>query len=180
MPRPGAMPGPMPGAMPWPWPGGEYGQNTTKTFPCRRKYAFQHPEAPIFIPDWHANCSIDSTQKITKEGGFMSRKIFVMLLLALFAGRVYAQDVIHTIDTKPIQAKVIEIGDDYIWYKTYDNPDGPDYKMSVSRVTKIVFENGTVKSFAPESLFGYRSPYVYDGTTTTAGAVSTARIWQIT
>ncbi len=92
----------------------------------------------------------------------MSRKIFVMLLLALFAGRVYAQDVIHTIDTKPIQAKVIEIGDDYIWYKTYDNPDGPDYKMSVSRVTKIVFENGTVKSFAPESLFGYRSPYVYD------------------
>lgn len=86
----------------------------------------------------------------------------MVLLFSCIAGRAFAQDVIHTINTKPIQAKVIEIGEDYIWYKTFDNQEGPDYKMSVSRVTKIVFENGTVKTFAPASLYGHRIPYVYD------------------
>lgn len=92
----------------------------------------------------------------------MRWKAFTVLLLSCIAGRAFAQDVIHTIDTKPIQAKVLEIGEDYIWYKTFDNLEGPDYKLSVSRVTRIVFENGTVKSFAPSSLYGHRSPYVYD------------------
>lgn len=92
----------------------------------------------------------------------MRWKLFVALLLSCLAGRTYAQDVILTVDSKPIQVKVIEIGEEFIWYKTFDNLKGPNYKMSVSRVTKIVFENGTEKTFAPASLFGHRSPYVYD------------------
>lgn len=89
-----------------------------------------------------------------------------MLAVALaglvFAGRASAQDIIHTVDMRPIEAKVLEISEDYIWYKTFDNLTGPDYKLSVSRVTKIVFENGTVRLFATDPLFGLQSPHAYD------------------
>ena len=68
-----------------------------------------------------------------------------------------AQDVIHTYDSVPIKAKILEIGDDYMYYKTWDNPDGPLYNMSLSRVVKIVFENGTTKTFASIS------PYISSG-----------------
>lgn len=68
-----------------------------------------------------------------------------------------AQDIIHTYDSAPIKAKILEIGDDYMYYKTWDNPDGPLYNMSLSRVMKIVFENGSTKVFAPVS------PYMGSG-----------------
>ena len=70
-----------------------------------------------------------------------------------------AQDIIHTYSSTPIKAKILEIGDDYLYYKTWDNPDGPLYNMSLSRVTKIVFENGTTKVFAPVSPFIGQIPY---------------------
>ena len=68
-----------------------------------------------------------------------------------------AQDIIHTYDSAPIKAKILEIGDDYMYYKTWDNPDGPLYNISLSRVVKIVFENGSTKVFAPVS------PYIGSG-----------------
>lgn len=68
-----------------------------------------------------------------------------------------AQDIIHTYDSAPIKAKILEIGDNYMYYKTWDNPDGPLYNMSLSRVVKIVFENGSTKVFAPAS------PYIGSG-----------------
>lgn len=70
-----------------------------------------------------------------------------------------AQDIIHTYDSAPIKAKVLEIGDDYMCYKTWDNLDGPLYNMSLSRVMKIVFENGTTKTFAPVSPYISPGPY---------------------
>lgn len=68
-----------------------------------------------------------------------------------------AQDIIHTYDSAPIRAKILEIGDDYMYYKTWDNPDGPLYNLSLSRVIKVVFENGTTKLFAPVT------PYIGPG-----------------
>lgn len=73
-----------------------------------------------------------------------------------------AQDIIHTYDSAPVKAKVLEIGDDYMYYKTWDNQDGPLYNMSLSRVVKIVFENGTVKTFPPASPYiGLRAYEIY-------------------
>ena len=62
-----------------------------------------------------------------------------------------AQDIIHTYDSAPIKAKILEIGDDYMYYKTWDNPNGPLYNMSLSRVMKIVFENGSTSMRIPLS-----------------------------
>ena len=85
--------------------------------------------------------------------------------MALCAGS-YAQDIIHTFDGKSIEAKILEISDDTILYKTFDNQEGPDYRMSVNKVARIVFENGTEKVFAPADIFkaapvapGYYNPY---------------------
>lgn len=70
-----------------------------------------------------------------------------------------AQDYIHTLDSAPIKSKVVEIGDNYIYYKTWDNLKGPLYNISPARVVRIVFENGTEKNFASISPYAGVSPY---------------------
>lgn len=67
----------------------------------------------------------------------------------------FAQDIIHTFDSAPIEAK---IGESSILYKAYDNPDGPNYRISIDRIARIVFENGTEKVYARPNLFA-ASPY---------------------
>lgn len=89
-----------------------------------------------------------------------ARLILICALMAL-CGNAFAQDIIHTIDGRSIEAKVLEINDDDILYKTFDNLEGPDYRMSVTRVACIVFQNGTEKSFAPSTIL-VPSPYAYD------------------
>ena len=82
----------------------------------------------------------------------MKAKLILICVLSGLCGNAFAQDIIHTIDGRSIEATVLEINDDDILYKTFDNQGGPDYRMSVSRVARIVFQNGTEKSFAPSSI----------------------------
>lgn len=91
----------------------------------------------------------------------MKAKLILVCALTVLCGSAFAQDIIHTIDGRSIEAKVLEISDEDILYKTFDNQDGPDYRMSVSRILRIVFQNGTERSFAPSSLI-FQSPYAYD------------------
>ncbi len=111
------------------------------------------------------------------NGRFVFKKLFVMkakifLLTALMAlcGNALAQDMIHTFDSAPIQAKVLEISDTQVIYKTWDNLEGPDYRMPTSRIVRIVFANGTEKNFVPSTILypgvdsyiePYHSPYGY-------------------
>jgi len=94
----------------------------------------------------------------------MKVNLLLTLGLMLFCAESFAQDIIHTLDERPIEAKVLEITDDYVRYKTFDNLEGPDYRMSVNRVVRIVFENGTEKAFsspAPLTSSGYYGPVRY-------------------
>ena len=91
----------------------------------------------------------------------MKAKLILICVLSGLCGNAFAQDIIHTIDGRSIEAKVLEINDDDILYKTFDNQGGPDYRMSVSRVARIVFQNGTEKSFAPSTIL-VPSPYVHE------------------
>ncbi len=91
----------------------------------------------------------------------MKAKLILIFVLMALCGKVFAQDKIYTVDGRCIEAKVLEISDEDIAYKTYDNPDGPLYRMGVGRVARIVFENGTEKSFAPSSIL-VPSPYAFD------------------
>ena len=74
----------------------------------------------------------------------MSKRLILALLLAFFAAQAFGQDIIHTIEERTIQARVIEIGEESLRYKLYVNPQGPDYVMTLNRVDWIEFENGTV------------------------------------
>ena len=91
----------------------------------------------------------------------MKAKIILTSILLAFCAEAFAQDIIHTTDRRTIEAKILEITDDDILYKTYDNLGGPDYRMSIDRVERIVFENGTEKTFSPAPIL-VPGPYDYD------------------
>ena len=94
----------------------------------------------------------------------MKIKLILTSVLMLLCAKGFAQDIIHTMDTNPIEAKVIEITDTDVRYKTFDNQDGPDYRISLRRVVRIVFENGTEKIFPAANI-----AEVYDDTNGPSG-----------
>ncbi|MBC7948947.1 MAG: hypothetical protein H7Y42_13755 [Chitinophagaceae bacterium] len=72
-----------------------------------------------------------------------------------------SQDKIFRKNGKTVEAKILEIGSSEIKYKEFNNPDGPIYVLETDRVSKIVFENGTSKTFLedikdPERYAGQR------------------------
>ncbi len=86
----------------------------------------------------------------------MKKLLFSLVAAAvcmLSAHSAFAQDIILMTDSEVIEATVIEINDDQVVYKTYDNPDGPVYKMSASKISKITFANGTEEVFGESVAF---------------------------
>ena len=80
-------------------------------------------------------------------------KKFLALLVAaaamlLCAANSSAQDIILTRDGQIITAVVTEISDAEIVYKSFDNQEGPNYKIATANVQKIRFANGTEQVFA--------------------------------
>ncbi len=68
--------------------------------------------------------------------------------MCLFAvSFVNAQDVLVTMDSKSIKVKVLEINDQEVKYKDFENPDGPVYVMKKSEINIIVYQNGKVETF---------------------------------
>lgn len=80
------------------------------------------------------------------------KKCILIITMVLITAMTYAQDVIVKKDGSTIISKVEEIGSTEIKYKKWSNQDGPMYTISVSDVARINFENGTVESFAEETL----------------------------
>ncbi|MCQ2145990.1 MAG: hypothetical protein MJZ16_00570 [Bacteroidales bacterium] len=50
-------------------------------------------------------------------------------------------------DNTTIPSVIKEIGEDYVVYKTFDNQEGPDYRISLSKIQKIKYSNGKEESF---------------------------------
>ena len=80
------------------------------------------------------------------------KKILAILIAAaamlLCAVNSSAQDVILTRDGQIITAIVSEISDTEVVYKSFDNQEGPTYRISAANVQKIRFSNGTEQEFA--------------------------------
>lgn len=77
---------------------------------------------------------------------------FIIIAATLLCGllvesRLSAQDIILTTDNELISAVISEIGDNDIVYKKTANPEGPNYRINLSRVVKIKFANGTEQVF---------------------------------
>lgn len=72
------------------------------------------------------------------------KSIFSVLIL-LFGLSTFAQDKLVDFNSNITLVKILEISDNQISYKKYDNLEGPTYKESKSLYSTIIFENGTVE-----------------------------------
>ena len=83
--------------------------------------------------------------------------IGVVALALSMSSSAYAQDIIRTKAGKDIAAKVLEISDEEVSYKLYDNQDGPTIRISTEKLYKIFFENGSEYAFV-EEVFSHNLP----------------------
>ena len=84
----------------------------------------------------------------------MKRFVVSLIIVSLAFSSAFvaaAQDVIHTKGGKSIKTKVLEITDENVSYKMYDNLEGPAFKMASELIDRIEFENGTHYSFDQEN-----------------------------
>ena len=74
----------------------------------------------------------------------------VVFLTFLMTVPSFAQDIIRTKAGKDIPAKVLEINDEEVSYKMFDNQEGPTIRISTDKLYKIVFENGSEYAFVED------------------------------
>lgn len=72
----------------------------------------------------------------------MRRTIFIIIIICLSDFAAFAQDKIHFLDSRVVDAVVDEVGNELICYRAYHNQNGPLYSVPVSHVDKIVYHNG--------------------------------------
>ena len=83
----------------------------------------------------------------------MRRTFFILTLTFLSIFTSTAQDRIHFMDSKVVDAVVDEVGSDLIYYRLYDNQNGPIYSTPVMNVFKIVYHNGYEQIISASSVF---------------------------
>lgn len=72
----------------------------------------------------------------------MKRVFITLVLAAMPAFSLCAQDLITKTDGTDIKAIVEEVGSKEVKYKEYSNPEGPVYSLPKSDVLMIIYENG--------------------------------------
>lgn len=73
--------------------------------------------------------------------------VVVQLVALLWSANGWSQDIVYKRDSKTIEAIIEEITDYNITYHKYDDPFGPIQKIAISKVAKIVYENGYEEVF---------------------------------
>lgn len=83
----------------------------------------------------------------------MNKKGLILCLVSLFvcAGTASAQDLIIFTDGNEIQAKILEISDTDVSYKSWTNQDGPLRKVATSKIFMIKYEDGSKETFSTAS-----------------------------
>jgi opacity protein-like surface antigen len=85
------------------------------------------------------------------------KKILSLFVIVMgMATIASAQDIITTVDSQEIKAKILEISSTQVKYVDYNYQDGPVYVFNADEIASITLANGDVKTFAqkvnPESL----------------------------
>lgn len=94
------------------------------------------------------------------------KKVFATLMAAalmLMGLQAFAQDIILKKDNTMVRAIIDEINGTEVVYHSYDNPNGPVFKLPVNQVAKIQFKNGTEQVFNNTPAPAVASPYVAPG-----------------
>ncbi len=75
-------------------------------------------------------------------------KQLLVFLFLLCSASLSAQDVIVKKDGSTILSKVLEVGQDEIKYKKFDNLEGPTYTIQKSELQSINYQNGAKDTFS--------------------------------
>lgn len=75
------------------------------------------------------------------------KKLIVLLMGLVIASLSFAQDIIVCKDSKRIDAKIIEVGQNEIKYKKFDFQEGPTFSINISDISSIIYSNGDVAAF---------------------------------
>jgi hypothetical protein len=78
----------------------------------------------------------------------------IFACLAFFAQAVYAQDIITKRNREKIQSQILEVSENYVTYKKFERPNGPDYTVAASDIAKIVYENKSEDIFEKDPATG--------------------------
>lgn len=73
--------------------------------------------------------------------------LLIIIFISILSENNYSQDIIYLKNNDEIKAKVTVVHKNEIWYKKYENLEGPEYKISTRLITLIVYENGHVEQF---------------------------------
>ncbi len=93
---------------------------------------------------------------------YMKKIIFSAVLVIAGNVAVSAQDLIVKNTGEDQQAKILEVGQNEIKYKKWDNLDGPVYSLSVSDILLIRYENGTNEVFNKKPVTASYQASVYN------------------
>lgn len=77
------------------------------------------------------------------------KKILSLFVIVMgMASIASAQDIITTIDSQEIKAKILEISSTQVKYVDFNYQDGPVYVFNADEVASITLANGDIKTFA--------------------------------
>lgn len=77
----------------------------------------------------------------------MGKILHTLALAAAFAIPSFAQDIVILKDGTSVDAKVIEVDDNSVRYKKFNNPDGPTYTAKKETISEIRYKNGSKEIF---------------------------------
>lgn len=82
------------------------------------------------------------------------RRTLTFILFMLFGVlAANAQDRIYFIDSQVVNAVVDEVGHELVYYRLYENQNGPVYSTPVADIAKIVYHEGHEQNFLSGSIF---------------------------
>ena len=74
-------------------------------------------------------------------------QFFLCMAILLVVNVAQSQDYVYLINSDTIKSKVLEVNEDNVKYKDFENLDGPIYTINKSRIDKIIYQNGKVDYF---------------------------------
>lgn len=78
----------------------------------------------------------------------MKKILSLFVIIVGMASIASAQDIITTIDSQEIKAKILEISSTQVKYVDFNYQDGPVYVFNADEIASITLANGDVKTFA--------------------------------
>lgn len=90
------------------------------------------------------------------------KKAAILFIFCIFQLLVFAQDVIFRTDGIEIKSKVLEIDENFIKYKNFDQQEGPVRSIQKSLVFMIKYSNGTIEKFT--TIMDVTTEPLYDST----------------